>query len=81
MKGTSINKKVRRSPQEEPKAALENKYIEDYLLSKGYRRKDLQSLPKEVAKTLMREASTYASLKLADIEARSKFRDKIHWPL
>jgi hypothetical protein len=67
--------------REGPKSTLEKKYIEEYLLSKGYRRKDLRNLPKEEAKRLMTEASTYASLKLADIEARSRFRDKIHWPL
>jgi hypothetical protein len=29
---------------------------------------------------LMREASKYASLKLAEVESRAKFRDDIHAP-
>jgi len=67
------------APKEGLKALLEKKYIEEYLLSKGYRRKDLRELPKEKARQLMIEASTYASLKLANIESRAHFMKTIHW--
>jgi hypothetical protein len=65
-------------PREGLKATLEKKYIEEYLHSRGYRRKDLKKLAKEVAKQLMIEASTYASLKLVDIESRARFQKMIH---
>jgi hypothetical protein len=54
--------------------------VEDYLQSKGYQKEDLQKLPKEQAKALMKEACTYASLKLAELEAKSQFRDEIRSP-
>lgn len=56
---------------------LERQLIDEYLLSKGYRMVDLHSLPKEEAKALMREACLDAALKLAEIEARVKFRKEI----
>ena len=62
-----------------PQSALERKYIEEYLQSKGYRLEDLQGLPKEEAKRLMTEACTYTSFKLAELESRAKFREKIHY--
>ncbi|HEX9617556.1 MAG TPA: hypothetical protein VGA03_09060 [Anaerolineales bacterium] len=65
---------------EGPQSALERHLVEDYLLSKGYHKEDLQKLPKEQAKALMREACTYASLKLAELEAKSQFRNEIRSP-
>lgn len=65
---------------EGPQSALERHLVEDYLQSKGYKKEDLQKLPKEQAKALMREACTYASLKLAELEAKSQFRDDIRAP-
>lgn len=62
-----------------PQSDLERKYIEEYLQSKGYRLIDLQWLPKEEAKRLMTEACTYTSFNLAELEARAKFREKIHY--
>ena len=60
-----------------PQSALERKYIEEYLQSKGYRLGDLQQLPKTETKRLMTEACTYTSYKLAELESRAKFREKI----
>ncbi len=65
---------------EYPQSALERKLINEYLHSKGYRRQDLENLTKQEAKKLMREACHYAALKLAEIEARSKFRQNIRAP-
>jgi hypothetical protein len=50
------------------------------LHDKGYRLEDLHGLPKEEAKRLMTEACRYASLKLAEIEAKAKLRKEIHFP-
>jgi hypothetical protein len=79
MKGLSISKETNQIPVDGLKETLEKKFIEEYLLSRGYRRSDLQKLSKQEAKALMAKASTYASLKLADIESRSRFVKKIHW--
>jgi hypothetical protein len=65
---------------EGPQSALERKYIEEYLQSQGASLKNLGKLPKKEQQHLMREASKYASLKLAEVESRAKFRDDIHAP-
>jgi hypothetical protein len=66
---------------EGPQSALEKKLVEDYLQSKGYSRADLQKLPEELASELMKAACMYASLKLAELHAKSQFREEIHVPL
>lgn len=73
MKATLTNYAVKA-----PQSALERQLINDYLKSKGYTRQDLVALPIGQVRTLMTEACTYASLKLAEIEARSQFCKKIH---
>jgi hypothetical protein len=78
MKRANIAKGRDDYPTEGLKATLEKKYIEEYLLSRGYRRKDLRKLTKDQAKRLMVEASTHASLKLEDIESRARFRKMIY---
>jgi hypothetical protein len=65
---------------EGPQSALEKQLVEDYLQSKGYSRHDLQKLPEALVKQLMKEACTYASLKLAELQAKSQFREEIHYP-
>ena len=65
---------------EGPQSALERNYIEEFLQSQGASLKILGKLPKEEQQHLMREASKYASLKLAEVESRAKFRDDIHAP-
>lgn len=62
-----------------PQSALERELIAEYLRNKGYRRKDLRKLSKEEAKKLMKDACMYASLKLAEIEAKVSFRQKIQY--
>ncbi len=60
-------------------SSLERMYIEEYLQSKGYSLKDLQTREKSEVKRLMTEACTYSSFKLAELESRAKFREKIHF--
>ena len=60
-------------------STLEHQLTMDFLPEKGFRLVDLKELPDNLAKELMTEASAYASLKLAEIEARSGFRRKIHF--
>ncbi len=67
-------------PGEDPQSKLERKYIQEYLRSKGTSLESLGQLPKAEQQHLMREASRYASLKLAEVESRAKFRHDIHAP-
>ncbi|MCL4528997.1 MAG: hypothetical protein M1282_06260 [Chloroflexi bacterium] len=57
---------------------LEKMLIETYLKGKGYTLEELKSLPEEEAKQLMKEASTYASGKLAEVEVKAHFMRELH---
>ena len=59
------------------KAALEKKYIMEYLGNKGYCLRDLYELSREEARRLMTEACIFASLKLAEVESSAQFVRKI----
>jgi hypothetical protein len=69
------NNKVR---IDEIHAFLEKALIEAYLKGKGYTLEDLKSLSEEEAGLLKKEASTYASNKLAEIELRAHFVHELH---
>jgi hypothetical protein len=71
---------LNRDMLETPKSGLERKLIAEYLLSKGYRKSDLQNMPEDQRKALMKEACIYAAMKLANIEAKFKFRLRIQAP-
>lgn len=62
---------------EDPHTTLERTLIAEYLLSKGYLMSELENLPLDVAKSLMNEACRFAALRLAEIEARGIFHQKI----
>jgi len=57
---------------------LEKILIETYLKGKGYTQEELKSLPEEEAKQLMKEASTYASGKLAEMEVKAHLMQVLH---
>lgn len=63
-----------------PQHDLEYKLIAEYLSEKGFQICDLKNLSEQQAGKLMKEACQYATMRLAEIEARSKFRQKIHLP-
>lgn len=65
---------------EEPQSVMEKMLLEEFLRGKGYQLKDLHTLPETQAKTLMKEASQYASLKMAQVESSAHFREKIRGP-
>lgn len=71
---------IDKSAAEGPQSALEKKYIQDYLESQGTSLEGLGRLPKDEKQHLMREACKYASLKLAEVESRAKFRHEINAP-
>lgn len=61
-----------------PESLLEIAYLEAFLRSKGYRLRDMCSLPENEARSIMTEACRYASSRLAEVEARSHFKEAIH---
>ena len=59
------------------RSSLERELISKYLLEKGYLLEDLETIPAEDAKNLMIDACKFASLKLAELESRAHFRQKL----
>jgi len=59
-------------------AVLENSLIEAYLKGKGFTLEDLKGLPDEQARQLRKEASTFASNKLAEVELKAQFMRVLH---
>ena len=70
---------IDRCAGEGPQSALEKKLIAEYLVGKGYQIDDLATLPEAQAQALMQEACRYASLKLAEVESKTRFRKEIHY--
>ncbi len=63
---------------EDPQAKLGRMYIEEYLRNKGYTWESVRALPEQVAKKIMVEASTYAAIKLSEVDARANVVKQIH---
>jgi hypothetical protein len=63
---------------EGPQARLEKMYLEEFLHGKGLSIEALRELPEEEARQIMKEACRYASMKLAEVEARAQLRKDIH---
>jgi hypothetical protein len=63
---------------EEPSAALERAFIDEYLRTRGYELRTLHELPAEDVKTLLRAATFYAAGKLAEVEARATYLHDLH---
>lgn len=63
---------------EDPEAKLATAYIEEYLHNHGYTLETICNLPKEQAKQLMIEASTYAAVKLAEVDTKARAIKEIH---
>ena len=59
-------------------SALERKFIRKFLKRQGYSKEKFQALSINKKKELLKAASQYASLKLAEIESCSQFIHKIH---
>jgi hypothetical protein len=74
----SEDKKNNQQSAEDIHAFMEKTLIEAYLKGKGYTLEDLKKLPEEAAKQLMKEASTFASSKLADVEVKARFVKELH---
>lgn len=60
------------------RAPLEAVLIDEFLRSHGYDPATVGDLPPEQLERLMKDASTYASGKLAEVEARAHFVEGLH---
>ena len=65
-------------PLEEPQAALERAFIDEYLRANGHDLRTLYTLPGDQVKVVLRQAALYAAAKLAKHEARSHYVHEIH---
>jgi hypothetical protein len=63
---------------EDPEGRLESALIQEYLQARGYDARALHALSEEEAKRVMKDASLYAAMKLAEVEARAHFVHEIH---
>jgi hypothetical protein len=59
-------------------AYLEWAYLEEYLKGIGYSFEQLRTLPGELARALMRDASLFASMRLSEVEARAHLMEELH---
>jgi hypothetical protein len=66
------------APLELPHGQLEQSLIEAFVRARGYDPLRLADLPDEEREALLKDASTYASGRLVEIEARSHFLYEIH---
>jgi hypothetical protein len=57
---------------------LERAYLEQYLQGLGFSLASLANLPPEQATQLMKAASLYASMQLAEVETRSHLVEDMH---
>jgi hypothetical protein len=68
-------------PLEEPQAALERAFIDDYLRTHGHSLSALHFLPAEQAKNILQQAVFYAATRLAELEARAHYVHELHGAL
>jgi hypothetical protein len=65
-------------PLQDPNGLLESELINEFLRTRGYDRRSLDSLPDDERRRLLRQASIHAAGKLTEIEARAHFVDGLH---
>jgi nucleotide-binding universal stress UspA family protein len=61
-----------------PLVGLERTLIHEFLRARGLDPESLETLPEAERHALMTEASTYASMRLTEIESRSHFVEELH---
>lgn len=66
--------------KEGPQSEMEKALINGFLRKRGMTLADVRALPADQAKKLMTEACQFASLKLAQLESKAGFREKIRGP-
>lgn len=63
---------------QDPQAQLAKMYVEEFLRSKGLTVETVHDLPTETTHQIMVEVSTYAALKLAEVEKKSQVIHELH---
>jgi len=66
------------TPVQSPLGALERTLIEGYVRSRGYDPDRLHELDEAIRDELLKQASVYASSRLAEVEARSQYVHELH---
>jgi hypothetical protein len=66
------------SARSDQTAQLEQALITEFLEHRGLSRAALLELPESEARAFMREASAYASARLAEVEARAHYVHELH---
>ncbi len=61
-----------------PLSQLERALIDEFVRARGHDPHKLSEVPEPERSALLKDASTYASLKLTEVESRSHFLDEIH---
>ncbi len=67
-------------PVQPPLGQLERALIEEFVRTRGYDPSRLGELADQEREKLLSEASSYASAKLMEVEARSHFLEELHDP-
>jgi hypothetical protein len=70
--------RVEPSPPAAALSRLELALINEFVRAQGYDPLKLSDLPEPERTTLLKQASMYASARLAEVESRSHFLDEIH---
>ena len=66
-------------PQMQDKyAQLERAFIDEFLRMSGHDLQTIQALPEEKRIALLTQASEFAAIKLAEVEARAHYLHEIH---
>lgn len=63
---------------QDPLDKLERMYMDEFLRSRGLTWASVNALTEEARKKIMTEASTYVSVKLAEVEGRAHISDELH---
>lgn len=61
-----------------PLGQLERALIDEFVRARGYDPLKLADVPEAERETLLKDASVYASARLAEVESRSHFVHEIH---
>jgi hypothetical protein len=65
-------------PMEDPHAALERAFIDEFLRARGHTLRSLTELPPAEVAALLRAAVAHATLRLSEIEARAHYIAELH---
>jgi hypothetical protein len=65
-------------PRADQTAQLEQAFINEFIERRGVTRTTLVELPEDEQHALMKEASAYASARLAEVESRAQYVHDLH---